>query len=95
MAYSTTNPPSMVSVAPLVGSGQLWVYKHTDASAVVDAAGYITNAKALGMRVNDLVNSLDTSTGITSVHRVVTVNATTGVADLGDGTVIGAVTNTD
>lgn len=95
MAYSITNPPMMSSTAPLTGADQFWAYRSPDAAAAVDTAGYITNAKALGMHVGDIVFSREVATGIVTSHRVVTINATTGAADLGDGVVVGSVTNTD
>jgi hypothetical protein len=94
MAYSTANPPALVSVAPLTGAGQVWAYRWTDAATAVDASGYITNAKALGMRVGDLVRVTNTSTGIVTTHHVVNITAA-GAADLADGTTIGSLANTD
>lgn len=95
MAYSTSNPPVLVTESPIQGPGQRWMYRSTDAANVVDVAGYITNGGDLGMKVGDVVECVDTSTGIISAHRVVTVSATApGAVDLGDGTVIGSATNT-
>lgn len=92
MAYDTNNPPG-VAVLPLIGgtqsstqpsgpvvqrSGQTWLYASVDPSADVDAVGYFTNGKALGMRVGDVVQVHETDTGAVTMHRVITVNATTG-----------------
>jgi len=95
MAYSTSNPPVLQSKAPLTGAGQKWVYSSADPMATVDGAGYITNGYQLGMRVGDTVDVNDTTNGINSTHRVITVNATTGAVDLGNGTTIGTATNSD
>lgn len=94
MAYSTSNPPKLIA-AGIAGVGNLWHYASTDAMATVDGAGYITDAKDLGMKVNDSVIVVDTTNGITSFHRVVSVNSTTGVGDLSNGTTVGTATNSD
>lgn len=94
MAYSTSNQPKLIA-SGIGGLGNLWHYSSTDATATVDGAGYITDAKSLGMKVNDSVIVVDTTNGITTFHRVVTINATTGVADLSNGTTVGTATNGD
>ena len=94
MPYSTSNPPSLVSVAPLTGAGQVWAYRSTEPSTTVDAIGYITNAKALGMWVGDLVRVTDTNIGKTTTHYVASISVA-GAADLSDGTTIGSTINSD
>lgn len=88
MAYSTSNPPYLVTKA-IGGKGNIWRYESTDAAAVVDGDGYITNAKALGMKVGDTVQVVDTDAVpvITTNHTVVEIKAN-GSADLSnsDGT---------
>lgn len=97
MAYSTSNPPALAPSGPLTGSGRTWVYKSTDAASVVRVAGYITNAKKLGMDVGDIVEVHDTDASpyIVTTHVVSAINATTGAADLSDiGATLGS-TNSD
>ena len=88
MAYSTSNPPMLVTKA-IGGKGNIWRYQSTDAAAVVDGDGYITNAKQLGMVLYDTVQVVDTDAvpPITTNHTVVAINAN-GSADLSnaDGT---------
>lgn len=88
MAYSTSNPPYLVSKG-IGGKGNTWRYQSTDAAATVDGDGYITNAEALGMKVYDTVEVVDTDATppITTRHTVVAINAD-GSADLSnsDGT---------
>lgn len=88
MAYSTSNPPSLIG-AGIGGPGKIWKYESTDGATDVDADGYITNAKALGMTVGDLVFVRDTNASptITTMHTVVAINSN-GSADLSnsDGT---------
>lgn len=83
MAYSTSNPPAL-----LVGSfngthPNVWSYKSEDGASDVDAAGYITNAEDLGMRVGDVVFVTDTNASpiITTTHLVSAISAA-GAADL-------------
>lgn len=76
MAYSTSIPPSKISNA--LGSGKaLWFYASVDDDSTVIAAGYITNAAALGMKVGDAVLIWDSTTPKGSLA-FVTVVASTG-----------------
>lgn len=98
MAYSTSNPPRLVLPSFTNVSGEIgtWDYSSTDAATSVDASGYITNARALGMKAGDLVRVTDTDASpvIVTLHRVVAIN-TDGSADLTDGTSHVVGTNTD
>lgn len=96
MAYSTSSPPEMISAGPLTGTGKKWIYKSVDAASLVRVAGYITNAKDLGMSVGDNVEVHDTDASpyIITTH-VVTAISAAGAADLSDiGATIGS-TNSD
>ena len=74
MAYSTSNPPNMITTG--VGSGPaMWVYASTDAHTDVDAANYFTNGRGLGMAVNDLVFVIDTDAPTATMHVVTAVGA--------------------
>lgn len=94
MAYATTNPPSLMVQGVGNQIPAIWVYSSADASTVVDAAGYITNGDALGMKVNDIVFVSDSDTGLTTSHVVNSVTAG-GAVDLADGVAITSVTDTD
>jgi hypothetical protein len=76
MAYSTSNPPRRVS-SGAIGGNSVWHYSSADAKATVVAAGYITNAKELGMKVGDTVHVFDTAT---PGHAIMGVNTFTGSA---------------
>lgn len=89
MAYATSNPPAL-QVQSIAGPRR-WVYVSADPIATVNTAGYISNGDALGMKVGDLVEVIDTATPTTSLSVVADVTAL-GQADLTDGT---AVTRTD
>jgi hypothetical protein len=92
MAYSKDNlflmtPPS------LMGDHRWWTYKSADAIAIVIAAGYISDAKDMGMKVHDLVWVVDTATPTYHWCVVRAISSTTGAADLSDGQIV-AATNT-
>lgn len=71
MAYSTSTPPNMI--AQSVGAAPaLWVYASTDVHTDVDAANYFSDGASLGMRVNDVVIVVKTSTTIGATLHVVT-----------------------
>jgi hypothetical protein len=97
MAYDTANPPALMLQGG-VGNQHpaMWSYESEDGAATVDGAGYITNAKKLGMKVGDIVYVTDTNASplIVTTHIVATISASTGAADLTDtgatvGTTVG------
>lgn len=73
MAYSTSNPPALVT-STLSGGPQEWVYTSTDAFSVVSVDGYFTDAFDLGMRAGDLITVIDTDTA-TRRHLFVTARS--------------------
>ncbi len=79
MAYSTSNQPYLLSVAPIAAATnrpKIWGYSSTDPAGTVDDAGYFTDGDALGMKVGDVVLVLDNDTSTTMTwHRVTTVTA--------------------
>lgn len=77
----------------LMGDWQSWTYASTDAIATVRAANYISNAKEMGMHVDDLVMVVDRTNHLLYWCFVVSISATTGAADLTDGLAVTA-TNT-
>lgn len=94
MAYSTNNPPALVTQMVGKNGGSKWMYDSADAATVVRADGYITNGADLGMKVGDSVEQIDTVGGAVShLYTVVAVNAN-GSVNLSDGTAV-VTTNTD
>lgn len=94
MAYSTSNPPALISQG-VAGFGKEWGYDSTDAATVVRVDGYITNAEELGMKVGDVVRQFDSAGGtIAHTYVVKAINAN-GSADLSDGSATPSVTDTD
>jgi hypothetical protein len=91
MAYSTSNPPRLISQA--IASLRMWEYASTDAGTVVDASGYFTNGYDLGMRAGDTVRVVDTDASPVAVT-MHTVNVSGTTIDLSDGVGVGS-TNSD
>lgn len=83
MGYSTSNPPVCVRPGFNADTPSDWVYKSTDNADAVDADGYITNAKELGMKALDNVEVIDTdaSPPLRTRHTVTEIN-TDGSANL-------------
>lgn len=79
MPYSTSNPPYLLSAAPMAmvtNRPKMWGYSSVDAAGVVAGAGYFTNGDALGMKVGDVVLALDNDTSTNmQFHRVTAVTA--------------------
>ena len=73
---------------------QLFVYTTTDAHTAVAAAGY-ANAVADEVEVGDMVIVHGATGGTRTVTMHIVVSNASGVVDLGDGTVIGVVTDSD
>lgn len=73
MAYSTSNPPQLISQG-IMGKGKVWMYKSTDAEATFDDTDYITNADDLGMTTGDFVLVIDSTNGLATMSQV-TVDA--------------------
>jgi len=96
MAYSTSNPPQLVSQGIGNQTLAIWHYNSADPTADVDGAGYITNGGDLGLKVGDLVFHRETDTDLVYSHVVKTVSSTApGAVDLTNGTLIGSGTAGD
>ncbi len=91
MAYSTSNPPAMITQRVGDSGGAIWSYDSADAASVVRAINYITDALDLGMKVGDMIHQHD-SAGATVAHIYPVLAVIAAGADLGDGTAI-VVTN--
>lgn len=93
MAYSTSNPPKLVTQGVGGNGPKFWAYESTaDAAADIDTAGFFTNGYDLGMRAGDLVFA--NLTKLVTAHTVITASSTGGV-DLGTGTTVGSTANSD
>lgn len=76
MAYSTSNPPNLM--VPSLGTAPaIWAYLSTHGSTAVGAAGFFTNGKDLGMKVNDVLITIQ-STGTVPVIGMVSAVSSTG-----------------
>jgi hypothetical protein len=94
MAYIPANLSLLTQSIGGVGPAT-WSLTGTDAHASIDAAGYVTNAYAVGLKAGDLVLYYDTDSDVLSSHLVESVSATTGYGELNAGTEIGSTTSGD
>ena len=74
MAYITDNLDLIVGGGPT--RKQVWILTGVDAVATVRGAGFISDAKAKGMRVGDVLINVDTTTPLVSLSRVSVVAST-------------------
>lgn len=92
---NTTTPGLNTKQVANGGGANSWAFSGTDADTTVDGSGYITNAKALGMKKGDLVyyTKTDASPVANFIFNVSAINAN-GSADLSNSTPVTA-TNGD
>lgn len=94
MAYTAANL-TLITEAPLTGAGQLWAHSSADTGATAQAANFISDGGSRGIKVGDIVWHTNTSTLITTSHRVISVSTTyPGAVDLSDATTVVSGTNT-
>lgn len=96
MAYDRTKPPALAVQGINNSTGpKSWLMAGTDPDTTVDGSGYITNARALGMKVGDLVyyTNLSANPIANYIFNVSVIN-TDGSADLSNSTPINS-TNSD
>jgi hypothetical protein len=79
MAYApagttSANPPSLM--AQSITGGRTWLYISTHTQAEVGTSDFISDGKALGMKVQDNVLVRGSTTYVTSMHAVRAVDTT-------------------
>tara|TARA_R100000654_G_scaffold1939_1_gene7082 strand:- start:814 stop:1098 length:285 start_codon:yes stop_codon:yes gene_type:complete len=72
----------------------LYVYTTTDAHTAVDAAGYFNDLSDT-LSVGDMIIVHGATGGTRTVTMHIVVSNASGVVDVGDGTTIGAVSDSD
>lgn len=81
MAYSTSNPPTLM--VPSIGAKPaIWAYSSTHSSTEILAASFFSNGAALGMRAGDILVSVISSSFtpcVTAVSSVASSSAATVV----------------
>ena len=96
MAYSTSNPPALVSQRVGASSGAIWVYSDGDSIGTITGAGYFTDGDALGMVAGDIVVIINTTNHSAKYATVSSVTAggaaTVVVNEVQELTESGAVT---
>jgi hypothetical protein len=74
MAYSTSSPPTLL--VPSIGAfPAVWAYKSTHTTTEVLASGFFSNGAALGMKVADIVLTINSTSGVPAVQGVSSVTA--------------------
>ena len=92
MAYSSTNPPALVSQGFGGKPFRVFAYKSTHTAADVAATSFFANGVQLGMRVGDVLTNSGVSSGSTYVgHNEGRVSAVTST---GGATVVFASSST-
>lgn len=83
MAYSTSNPPQLLSGSFTRSNGaSIWTYQSSDLVATVLGSDYISNGDALGMKANDEVIVIDETNNL-KFETIVTSVTAGGAASLG------------
>ena len=72
----------------------LYVYTSTDAHTAIDAAGYFNDLSDT-LVVGDMIMVHGATGGTRTVTMHIVVSNASGVVDIGDGTTIGAVSDSD
>ena len=72
----------------------LYVYTSTDAHTAIDSSGYFNDLSDT-VRVGDMIIVHGATSGTRTVAMHVVVSNASGVVDIGDGTVIGVITDSD
>ena len=82
MAYSTSNPPRLISQGAGASTGSLWHYTDGDALATVIGADYFSNGDGLGMKANDTVIVTDETLGQVVTDCIVSSVTSDGAATI-------------
>ena len=79
MAYSTTNPPTLL--VPSIGNKPaLWAYSSTHTSTEILASNFFSNGAGLGMKVNDILITVSSTGFIPYLVAVSSVNASSAAS---------------
>lgn len=84
MAYNTNNPPVRLRASIDGSSSALWSYQSANSLTQVTAAGFISNADNLGLKVGDTIFVAETDNNYSSATFTV-ASITTGAATLSRG----------
>ena len=94
MAYSTDGFGALAGQGRAGDLPALYVYTTTDAHTAVDASGYFTTLSDT-LKVGDMIIVHGATGGTRTVTMHIVVSNASGVVDIGDGTTIGAVSDSD
>ena len=94
MAYSTDGFGALAGQGRAGNLPALYVYTTADAHTDVDGSGYF-NTLSDTLKVGDMIMVHGSTGGTRTVTMHIVVSNASGVVDVSDGTVIGAVTDSD
>jgi len=89
MAYSASNLKKIAG-----GATGIFYYDSTDAIGTIDDADYFLGATN-ELKVGDIIIAVGSTGGTRTVTMHIVVSNASGVVDVGDGTTIGAVSDSD
>ena len=78
MSYDSSNPPRVIVEGGFPsskqgGPGRVYLYSSADPYLTVIAAGYFSNALALGINVGDVFIVISTANSTCTLHSVITM----------------------
>ena len=94
MAFATSGLVTLGGQAFAGTLPALYVYTSTDAHTAIDAAGYFNDLSDT-LVVGDMIMVHGATGGTRTVTMHIVVSNASGVVDIGDGTTIGAVSDSD
>ena len=94
MAYSKDGFGALGGQSLRVSRPAVYVYTTTDAHTAVDASGYFNDLSDT-LAVGDMIMVHGSTGGTRTVTMHIVVSNASGVVDVGNGTVIGVVTDSD
>ena len=94
MAFDRDNFNTIGGNAKAGTTPSLYVYTTTEAHTAVDASGYFNDLNDI-LTVGDMIIVHGATGGTRTVTMHIVVSNASGVVDVGDGTTIGAVSDSD
>ena len=94
MAFARSGWSPLGGQAKAGTTPQLFVYASSDAHTAIDASGYFNDLSDT-LSVGDMIIVHGATGGTRTVTMHIVVSNASGVVDIGDGTTIGAVSDSD
>ena len=94
MAFDKTGLQPIGGQSKAGNAPQMWSYTSTDAKTAIDAEGYFNDVSE-DVAVGDMIMARGNTGGTATLTMHIVVSNASGVVDVGNGTVIGVVTDDD